>query len=282
MYRYYSDTFIEIQRPLKFSARYLLFMISYLRPLEMYNWLQEKPDEQGQGMWEGKQKGKSDKRITESKARQKESTTLCTNPWKCPFNILKEKQWKPLSKSKKRGENLSPRHMKACHNVSTALLQSVAEIGTQSTTKSSKKTLHDFSSYILQNTPKMTRSSSTNEMLHTDITVRAQRARVSITYAMEATNSHKPDHAINKLSRHRPQPAPILHSEEIVVMDRQDRRRAKQSKSAEARIKFVMLSSQYKVAMEWETSTYTMNIGVRASTCNRHINNKMTVWSHKV
>jgi hypothetical protein len=27
----------------------------------------------------GKQKGKSDKRITESKARQKESTTLCTN-----------------------------------------------------------------------------------------------------------------------------------------------------------------------------------------------------------
>jgi hypothetical protein len=25
----------------------------------------------------------------------------------------------------------------------------------------------------------------------------------------------------------------------------------------------------------------TRNIGVRASTCNRHINNKMTVWSHK-
>jgi hypothetical protein len=27
----------------------------------------------------GNKKGKSDKRITESKARQKESTTLCTN-----------------------------------------------------------------------------------------------------------------------------------------------------------------------------------------------------------
>jgi hypothetical protein len=41
-------------------------------------WLQEEQDEHGQGKWEGKQKGKSDKRIAESKA-QKESTTLCTN-----------------------------------------------------------------------------------------------------------------------------------------------------------------------------------------------------------
>jgi hypothetical protein len=41
--------------------------------------LQEEPDEHGQGKWEGKQEGKSDKRITESKTRQKESTTLCTN-----------------------------------------------------------------------------------------------------------------------------------------------------------------------------------------------------------
>jgi hypothetical protein len=42
-------------------------------------WLQEEQYEHGHGMWEGKQKGKSDKMITESKARQKESTTLCTN-----------------------------------------------------------------------------------------------------------------------------------------------------------------------------------------------------------
>jgi len=43
------------------------------------NYLQEEPDEHGQGKWEGKQEGKSDKRITESKAQQKESTTLCIN-----------------------------------------------------------------------------------------------------------------------------------------------------------------------------------------------------------
>jgi hypothetical protein len=41
---------------------------------------QKEPDEHGHGKWEGKQEGKSDKRITaESKAQQKESTTLCTN-----------------------------------------------------------------------------------------------------------------------------------------------------------------------------------------------------------
>jgi hypothetical protein len=64
-------------------------------------------------------------------------------------------------------------------------------------------------------------------------------------------------------------------------MDRLNRRRAKQSGSAEVRIKFAMLSSQYKVAMEWATSTYTRNIGVRASICNRHIDNKMAVRSSR-
>jgi hypothetical protein len=43
------------------------------------NCLQEEPDEHGQGKWEGKQEGRSDKRITESKAQQNESTTLCIN-----------------------------------------------------------------------------------------------------------------------------------------------------------------------------------------------------------
>jgi hypothetical protein len=47
-----------------------------------------------------------------------------------------KKQWRPPSKKMKRGKNLSPRNMKACHNVTTALLQSVAEIATQSTMKS--------------------------------------------------------------------------------------------------------------------------------------------------
>jgi hypothetical protein len=111
-------------------------------------------------------------------------------------------------------------------------------------------------------------------MLHTDIPVRAEGARVNYTHAREATNYHQNGHAISQLNR---QPAPILQSEGIVVMDRLNRRRAKQSGSAEVRIKFAMLSSQCKVAREWETSTYTRNIGVRASTCNRRINNKMTV-----
>jgi hypothetical protein len=66
-------------------------------------------------------------------------------------------------------------------------------------------------------------------------------------------------------------------------MDRQNRRRAKQSGSAEAvGIEFVILTSQCKTTREWETSTYTRNIVVRASTCDRHINNKMMVRSHEV
>jgi hypothetical protein len=60
----------------------------------------------------------------------------------------KNKQWRPPSKKKKRGKNLSPRSRKACHSVSIALLKSVAEIGTQSAMKSSRKTLHDFTSHI--------------------------------------------------------------------------------------------------------------------------------------
>jgi hypothetical protein len=57
-------------------------------------------------------------------------------------------QWRPPSKTKKRGKKLSPRNMKACHSISTALLKSVAEIGTQSAMKSSKRTLHEFTSHI--------------------------------------------------------------------------------------------------------------------------------------
>jgi hypothetical protein len=49
----------------------------YFRYCNYDNILTRKGSEKGK--WEGKQKGKSDKRITESKARQKESTTFCTN-----------------------------------------------------------------------------------------------------------------------------------------------------------------------------------------------------------
>jgi hypothetical protein len=66
----------------------------------------------------------------------------------------KKRQYRPPSKKKKRGKNLSPRERKECHGVSTALLKSVAEIGTQSAMKSSMKTLHEFTSHIPQKTPK--------------------------------------------------------------------------------------------------------------------------------
>jgi hypothetical protein len=60
----------------------------------------------------------------------------------------KKKQWRPPSKKKTRGKNLSPRKRKAWHSTSTALLKSVAEVGTQSAMKSSRKTLHEFTSHI--------------------------------------------------------------------------------------------------------------------------------------
>jgi hypothetical protein len=64
-----------------------------------------------------------------------------------------------------------------------------------------------------------------------------QKRRVNITHAKEATNCRKICHAINQLSSHRRQPAPILQSEGIlVVIDCLNRRRAKQSGSAEVRI----------------------------------------------
>jgi hypothetical protein len=128
------------------------------------------------------------------------------------------------------------------------------------------------------------KSSSTNEILRTDITTRAQKTRVSSTHSKGGTNCHKRcRHAINKVSRNRRQPAPILKSEGIVFMRRlMKQRRAKHGISAEVRIKFAMMSSQCKTARKWETSTYARNTGVRANTCERHFNNKMTVWSHEV
>jgi hypothetical protein len=63
---------------------------------------------------------------------------------------------------KEEKKNISPRNVKACHSISTALLQSIAEIGTQSTMKSSRKTLHEISPHIPQKTtPKRNISSST-------------------------------------------------------------------------------------------------------------------------
>jgi hypothetical protein len=56
-------------------------------------------------------------------------------------------------KRRKEEKSLSTRNRKACHSISTALPQSVVEIGTQSAMKSSRKTLHEFKLHI---PPKLT------------------------------------------------------------------------------------------------------------------------------
>jgi hypothetical protein len=104
--------------------------------------------------------------------------------------FIQEKTVEATKQKKKRGKRLSPRNKKACHIISTALMQSVAEIRTQSPMKSSRKTLHELTSHIPPKTPKRNISGSTNEMLHTDIVVRAQTVRVINTHATEATNCH--------------------------------------------------------------------------------------------
>jgi hypothetical protein len=56
----------------------------------------------------------------------------------------KKKHSRPPSKKKKRGKNLSPRNKKACHSVGTALMKSVAEIGTRSAMKSHNNKANSF------------------------------------------------------------------------------------------------------------------------------------------
>jgi hypothetical protein len=56
--------------------------------------------------------------------------------------------------------------MKACLNISNALLQSVAKIRTLSTMKSSKKTLHEFPPHVPPKRSKRNMSRWTNNMLH--------------------------------------------------------------------------------------------------------------------
>jgi hypothetical protein len=63
---------------------------------------------------------------------------------------------------KNRGKNPRPRNIKACHNITIALLVNIAEMGTQSTLKSIKKTLHEVSLQISPKTPKRNKTSLTN------------------------------------------------------------------------------------------------------------------------
>jgi hypothetical protein len=63
------------------------------------------------------------------------TTTFITNVAAGHFfaikTYLQEKTAETTEQNEERGENLSPRNRKACHSMSTAILQSVAEIGTQ-------------------------------------------------------------------------------------------------------------------------------------------------------
>jgi hypothetical protein len=52
---------------------------------------------------------------------------------------LQEKAAETTKQKEEKRKNLSPRSRKACHSVSIALMQRVAEIGAQSTSKSSRK-----------------------------------------------------------------------------------------------------------------------------------------------
>jgi hypothetical protein len=131
-----------------------------------------------------------------------------------------------------------------------------------STMKKSINTLH-ASKGDVEKTTKGNTTISTHEILHADINVTTQ--------CTTRVRCHQNSKVINELGRHRRQSPPILHNDPVLVMDRLNRRRAKQSASAEVRIRFALLSSQCKNARERETST-----------CDLHINNKMTVWSHEV
>jgi hypothetical protein len=79
--------------------------------------------------------------------RQQMFSCLIPNDNTKKYSHKKTRQEKPLSEKEKGGKNptgLSPRNRKACHTISTALLQSVAKIETQSPMESNRKTLHEF------------------------------------------------------------------------------------------------------------------------------------------
>jgi hypothetical protein len=59
-------------------------------------------------------------------------------------------------------------------------------------------------------------------------------------------------------------------------MDRLNRRRAKQSRIAEVRIKFAILSSQCKAAREWETSSQLATMA--ATSCFDALNVTKCIW----
>jgi hypothetical protein len=107
--------------------------------------------------------------------------------------ILQEKAVEATKEKEEKRGKLKPEEQEGMpqhRQFGIAVMKSVAEIGTKSAMKSSIKTLHERTSHIPQKTPKWNISRSTNKMLHTDTTARAQGTRVTGTHAREATNNH--------------------------------------------------------------------------------------------
>jgi hypothetical protein len=110
--------------------------------------------------------------------------------WNDEPNFLQEKAVEATKHKEEKMKKPKPEEHEGTPQRQHCPPKSVAEIGTQSVMKSSRKTLHEFTSHIPPKTPKKNISIPTNEMLHTDITVIAQGARISSTHATEAANSH--------------------------------------------------------------------------------------------
>jgi hypothetical protein len=85
--------------------------------------------------------------------------------------FYKKKQWRPPSKKEERRKKSKPEEQEGMPQHQHCPPKRNAEIRAQSAMKSSRKTLHEFTSHIPPKTPKRNGSSSTNEMLQTDITI---------------------------------------------------------------------------------------------------------------
>jgi hypothetical protein len=141
-------------------------------------------------------------------------------------HFLQEKAVEATKQKEEKRKTLSPRNRKACHSVSTALLKSVAEIGTQSAMKSSKKTLHEFTSHIPPKTPKKEHKYFEEQNIadgHNCHSARSESHQHPCqgsddTQGMPGIRRHQNTQAINQLSRHRRQPVPS--STAMVAMDR--------------------------------------------------------------
>jgi hypothetical protein len=85
------------------------------------------------------------------------------------INFLREKAVEATKQKDEKRKRPSPRNRKACHSLGTALLKSVAEMGTRSAMESSRKTLHELSPHNPRKTPKRSISSWTTRRKYATI-----------------------------------------------------------------------------------------------------------------